>query len=315
MASEVNSLGTDLPAIPWDHDHAALRPLFVMLFTATTSLRRGLCAHTFACYTHAYSFTHALGASGACSLHTTYSNTLLNIKGNYSSPWCMDLSEFLNQRNGLWTRQIPPGPVSRPLPGTPRRIRAVIPTFRFPLIWSWHRGDGLLCISPSQDGGLFTWSPPDWIWSVAHLLRRPLQLRQKNADFFQRVFAALSWVKYYSLRYIHYSISMCLKLDLMDTCCGYYRAVFDSLDEGQISFMNVTAEMDRSTHLSSLTDSANVKRTTPPPSQMWGTPVNSAPFETMKANPHVNVSIMNVAYRRCIILFLLHLFLNIKWIW
>lgn len=148
------------------------------------SLHGCLCAHTFACYTHACTFTHALRASGACSLHTTYSNTLLNIKGNYPSPWCMDLSGFLNQRNGLWTRQIPPGPISQPLPGTPHRIRAVIPTFRFPLIWSWHRGDGLLCISPSQDGGLFTWSPPDWIWSVAHLLRRPLQLRRKNADFF-----------------------------------------------------------------------------------------------------------------------------------
>ena len=72
-------------------------------------------------------------------------------------------------------------------------------------------------------------------------------------------------VKYYSLRYIRYSVSVCLKLDLMDTCCGYYSVVLDSLDEGQISFMNVTAEMDRSTHLSSLTDSANVKRTTPLP--------------------------------------------------
>lgn len=81
--------------------------------------------------------------------------------------------------------------------------------------------------------------------------------------FFQRVFAALSRVKYYSLRYIHYSVSICLKLDLMDTCCGYYSVVLDSPDEGQISFMNVTAEMDRSTHLSSLTDSANVKKTTP----------------------------------------------------
>lgn len=80
---------------------------------------------------------------------------------------------------------------------------------------------------------------------------------------FQRVFAALSRVKYYSLRYIHYSVSICLKLDLMDTCCGYYSVVLDSPDEGQISFMNVTAETDRSTHLSSLTDSANVKKTTP----------------------------------------------------
>lgn len=83
--------------------------------------------------------------------------------------------------------------------------------------------------------------------------------------FFQRVFAALSWVKDYSLRYIRHSVSICLKLDLMDTCCGYYSAVLDSLDEGQISFMNVTVEMDRSTHLSSLTDSANVKRTAAPP--------------------------------------------------
>ena len=155
------------------------RPLFITLFTASS-----LCAYICMLHTRAFTFTHPLRVGGAYSLHTTYSNTLLNIKGNYPSPWCMDLSEFLNQRNGLWTRLIPPGPVSRPLPGTPRRIRAVIPTFRFPLIWSWHRGDGLLCISPSQDGGLFTWSPPDWIWSVAHLLRRPLQLRRRNADFF-----------------------------------------------------------------------------------------------------------------------------------
>lgn len=83
--------------------------------------------------------------------------------------------------------------------------------------------------------------------------------------FLQRVFAALSRVKYYSLRYIRYSVPIRLKLDLMDTCCGYYSAVLDSLDEGQISFMNVTAEMDRSTHLSSLTDSANVKSTNPTP--------------------------------------------------
>lgn len=167
-----------------------------------------MCVHTFAWY------THTLSVSGACSLHTAFSDTLLNIKGNYPSPQCMDLSEFLNQRNGLWTRQIPPGSVSRPLPGTPRRIRPVIPTFRFPLIWSWHRGDGLLCISPPQDGGLFTWSPPDWIWSVALLLflRRHLELgclggvEKKIWIFFQLVFAALSWMKYYSLRYIHHSI-------------------------------------------------------------------------------------------------------------
>lgn len=173
---------------------------------------------------------------------------------------------------GFEPGRFPQGPYLRPLPGTPHRIRAVIPTFRFPLIWSWHRGDGLLCISPSQDGGLFTWSPPDWIWSVAHLLRRPPQLDGKMQILFlfffiffllQRVFAALSRVKYYSRRYIHYSVSICLKLDLMDTCCGYYSVVLDSPDEGQISFMNVTAEMDRSTHLSSLTDSANVKKTTP----------------------------------------------------
>lgn len=178
-----------------------------MLFTAAASLCGCFSLHIFACY------TDALSASGACSVHTTYSNTLLNIKGNYPSPRCMDLSEFLNQRNGLWTRQIPLGPVSRPLPRTQRRIRAVIPTFRFPLIWSWHRGDGLLCISPSQDGGLFTWSPPDWIWSVARLLCGPLQLRQEEMQiyfslsfFSQQVFAALSWMKYYSLRYIRYSV-------------------------------------------------------------------------------------------------------------
>lgn len=264
---------------------------------------------------------------GHASVHTTYSNTLLNIKGNYPSPRCMDLSEFLNQRNGLWTRQIPPGPVSRPLPRTQRRIRAVIPTFRFPLIWSWHRGDGLLCISPSQDGGLFTWSPPDWIWSVARLLCGPLQLRQEEMQIYFSLsfFSSRYLLHYHEWNITHSGIfaivfSIRLKLGLMDTCCRYYSSVLGSLDEGQISFMNVTAEMDRSTHLSPLTDSANVKRAPPPPTttpsqQMWGTPANSAPFETMKANPHVNVSVMNGAYRRCIILFLLHLFLNIKWIW
>lgn len=79
---------------------------------------------------------------------------------------------------------------------------------------------------------------------------------------FQRVFAALSRVKYYSLRYIYirHSVPICLKLDLMDTRCGYYGVVLDSPDEGQISFMNVTAETDRSTHLSSLADRANVER-------------------------------------------------------
>lgn len=179
--NDANSLGTDFHHMIMTT--AALRPLFMMLFTTPP-----LCAHTFAYSTHVYIFhTCTERASGARSLHTTYSNALLNIKGNYPSPWCMDFSEFLNQRNGLWTRQIPLGPISRPLPGTPRRIRAVIPTFRFPLIWSWHRGDGLLCISPSQDGGLFTWSPPDWIWSVAHLLRHPPELRWKNADFFLSV--------------------------------------------------------------------------------------------------------------------------------
>lgn len=203
------------------------------------------CVHP--CYTHAYTFNTCQWVMQLAH-YSTYTNTLQKIKGNYPSPRCMDLSEFLNQRNGLWTRQIPPGTVSRPLPGTPCWIRAVIPTFRFPLIWFWHRGDGLLCISPSQDGGLFTWSPPDWIWSVAHLLRCPQQLKQKNADFFfQWVFAALSWVKYYSFRYICYSVSIHHKLDLMDTCCGYYSSVLDSLYEDQISFMNVTAEMDRST--------------------------------------------------------------------
>lgn len=117
---------------------------------------------------------------------------------------------------------------------------------------------------------------------------------------------------------IHHSVLIRLKLDLMDMCYGYYSSVLDSLDKGQISFMNVTVETDRSTHLSSLTDSASHYRyqwVSPPSQQMWGTVVNSAPFETMKANPHVNVSVMNAAYRRCIILFLLHLFLNIKWIW
>lgn len=292
-----------------------------MLFTAAASLCGCFSLHIFGCY------TDALRASGACSVHTTYSNTLLNIKGNYPSPRCMDLSEFLNQRNGLWTRQIPPGPVSQPLPRTQRRIRAVIPTFRFPLIWSWHRGDGLLCISPSQDGGLFTWSPPDWIWSVARLLCGPLQLRQEEMQIYFSLsfFSSRYLLHYHEWNITHSGIfaivfSIRLKLGLMDTCCRYYSSVLGSLDEGQISFMNVTAEMDRSTHLSPLTDSANVKRAPPPPTttpsqQMWGTPANSAPFETMKANPHVNVSVMNGAYRRCIILFLLHLFLNIKWIW
>lgn len=57
---------------------------------------------------------------------------------------------------------------------------------------------------------------------------------------------------------------ICLKLDLMDTRCGYYGVVLDSPDEGQISFMNVTAETDRSAHLSPRADSANVKKKTTP---------------------------------------------------
>lgn len=80
---------------------------------------------------------------------------------------------------------------------------------------------------------------------------------------FHWVHAALSRVKYYSLRYVHDGVPICLKLDLMDTCCGYYAVVLDSPDEGQISFMNVTVEMDRSAHLSSLTDSTNVTTATP----------------------------------------------------
>lgn len=80
---------------------------------------------------------------------------------------------------------------------------------------------------------------------------------------FHWVHAALSRVKYYSPRYVHDCVPICLKLDLMDTCCGYYGVVLDSPDEGQISFMNVTVEMDRSAHLSSLTDSTNVTTTTP----------------------------------------------------
>lgn len=96
------------------------------------------------------------------------------------------------------------------------------------------------------------------------------------------VFAALSWVKYYSLRCICYSVSIHHKLDLIDTCCGYYCSALDSLDEGQISFMNVTAEMDRSTHLSSLTDSANVEGATPGPS-----------FWTNVRNASVRCSIWN----------------------
>lgn len=76
--------------------------------------------------------------------------------------------------------------------------------------------------------------------------------------FFHWLFAALSWVKYYSLRYecIRYSVLIRLKLDLMYMWNGYYMSVLDSLNKGQISFMNVTAEMDRSSHLSSLSDSA-----------------------------------------------------------
>lgn len=83
------------------------------------------------------------------------------------------------------------------------------------------------------------------------------------------------------------------------------------LTKGQISFMNVTADVDGSTHLSqrftlSLPMSEpptppppQLRRPPPPrPQQMRGTPVNSAPFETMKAKPHVNVSVMNGAYRR-----------------
>lgn len=65
--------------------------------------------------------------------------------------------------------------------------------------------------------------------------------------------------------------------------------MLDSPDEGQISFMNVTAAMDRSTHLSSLADGVNVKKTTrarrAPSQQMRGTPANSGPFETAEANP------------------------------
>lgn len=166
-------------ALPQNWAHALLCLLFILISVSTAFFcNLFLCMHTFAWC------THMLSISGACSLHTAYSNTLLNIKGNYPSPQCMDLTEFLNQRNGLWTRQIPPGPVSQPLPGTPRRIRPVIPTFRFPLIWSWHRGDGLLCISPPQDGGLFTWSPPDWIWSVALLLLLccPLELGKRGEE-------------------------------------------------------------------------------------------------------------------------------------
>lgn len=125
---------------------------------------------------HMQSVKHA-----ACTLHTALHRWISKEITLYLS--ATYLSEFFNQRNGLWTRQIPPGHVSWLLPGTPSWIRPVIPTFRFPLIWSWHRGDGLLCISPSQDGGLFTWSPPDWIWSVALLLCHPLQLRLKKCRF------------------------------------------------------------------------------------------------------------------------------------
>lgn len=166
---------------------------------------------------------------GQCSMSTTL-HTVIHCRRSkeitlHLGAWI--LASSLTRGMGFEPDRFPTGTVSRPLPWTPFWIRAVIPTFRFPLIWSWHRGDGLLCISPSQDGGLFTWSPPDWIWSVAHLLCRPLQLKQKNADFFFRwVFAALSWVKYYSLRYICYSVSIHHKLDLMDTCCGYYSSAW-----------------------------------------------------------------------------------------
>lgn len=68
---------------------------------------------------------------------------------------------------------------------------------------------------------------------------------------------------------------ICLKLDLMDTRCGYYGVVLDSPDEGQISFMNVTAETDRSAHLSPRADSANAKTKKTTPKKPACTPVST----------------------------------------
>lgn len=256
-----------------------LSTLYNAVCCRSAPLQLFLCVHTFAWS------TRALRASGACSLHTTYSNTLLNIKGNYPSPQCTDLSEFLNQKNGLWTRQIPPGPVSKPLPGTLYRIRPVIPTFRFPLIWSWHRGEGLLCISPPQDGGLFTWSPPDWIWSVA-LLHRPRKLRQEKKKSKVFFFSSTGYLLHYRGWNILHSgiftvafqsgkawwirvadITPLLRVPLMKSNFLFYFYFY--------FFTNVTAEIERSSHLSLLTDSTNVKKTAPPPPEPFWTNVRN----------------------------------------
>jgi len=247
-----------------------------------------------------------LRASGACSLHTTYSNTLLNIKGNYPSPQRMDLSEFLNQRNGLWTRQIPQGLISQPLPGTPCRIRPLIPTFRFPLIWSWHRGDGLLCISSSQDGELFTWSPPDWIWSVALLLHYPMELRLEFIFFFFRGYL----LHYHGWNIIH-SGTFTIALRCVSSKAWWIRVA----DITSLCLVPLT----KAKFLLWMWQQRQIDR--PPKKKItllykceehqW----TVLHFNPWRQNPHVNVSVMNVAYRRCIILFLLHLFLNIKWIW
>lgn len=93
--------------------------------------------------------------------------------------------------------------------------------------------------------------------------------------FFQRVFAALSQMKYYSLARSRHCVSIHLQQGLMDTGCRYYSSTLGSLDEGQISFMNVTVEMDISTHLSLLTDSANVKRAPPPLPKAFSTNVRN----------------------------------------
>lgn len=92
--NDANTLGTDFHHA--NMTAAALRPLSMMLFTAPP-----LYAYICIFPTRVHLHTCTGRASGACCMHTTYSNALLNIKGNYPSPWCMDLSEFLNQRNGL----------------------------------------------------------------------------------------------------------------------------------------------------------------------------------------------------------------------
>lgn len=150
--------------------------------------------------------------------------------------------------------------------------------------------------------------------------------RAKSFYFFQQVFVALSWMKNSSVRLFAVAfpsgkawwirvedITPQLTVPLMKS--NFYKHFF----------MNVTAETERSSHLSLLTDSTNVKKTSPPPPEPFWTNVRNTSEQCSIWNrgtppphpltPHVNVSVMNAANRRCIILFPLHLFLNIKWMW